>query len=128
MIWPRLLNWIAKSPIIGYGISDIDTMWARLGTSHAHQGWLEFFYMGGILLVILVIVLTLIAIHNFEIPMGDKSYVPIVVLFVYYMIWFVSDSNTLAIESYYYMILMYIMSRHKTISQITNTDNAWRFA
>ena len=49
MLWNLCINYISKSPIIGYGIQTIEVLKTKFIVSHAHNMFLQFTYESGLI-------------------------------------------------------------------------------
>lgn len=58
-IWDRSIEWISKSPLIGYGQETLEASVEKLGINHTHNIMLETLFRGGIIAAVLFILFLL---------------------------------------------------------------------
>lgn len=65
-IWTRVISLILKKAWIGYGIQDANVVGYHLGTTHAHNQYLQCLYLGGIPLFVVFCLICFVSFRNLK--------------------------------------------------------------
>lgn len=65
-VWERFIKLIKEQWIFGYGIQNDDVMQQSLGATHAHNQYIQCFYIGGIVLLIIFLFICFRAFKNLQ--------------------------------------------------------------
>ena len=107
LIWERSIQYILKSPLIGYGNEPMSTSISKLLVNHTHNLLLETLYRGGII-GLLLFVLTMYALSKrTKVISGSTVYL---FLSVMVFVFLVCSSMYFAYYRYHFLILMLIMA------------------
>jgi O-antigen ligase len=125
-IWARAYRILstAEKILFGNGFQTAAETSLTLLSVHAHNGWLNFLYRGGILLFSAMFFLCWLTAKNLQNSMYADTYVAkwIGSVYVFYMVWFltdISDSGTALYMLFIYSYLSFYLDKICTFAPIT---------
>jgi hypothetical protein len=129
-IWSRAYQALARagSYFLGMGYQTGEVTKLSLYAVHAHNGWLTFAYRGGLLLVAAVFISSWISISKLQrsdIIDGKVSKV-IGAVFIYFMVWFLTDTQDGSSILYMFFIFNYFALNIDKVNGTMTFDSMYR--
>lgn len=88
-IWDKALYWIKKSLFFGYGYEDSLLKLSKIGHSNScHNYLLDFMYMGGFLMIAILIVMLIAVFYKIKKCHKSVKYIITAIICGYFILWF----------------------------------------
>jgi O-antigen ligase len=92
LVWSLVLDVLQKSPLLGNGMEDQVLVAAKIWQPQAHNGWLEFAFLGGIPLLVYMVTISFVAAKRISLIKNKNIYCVIGAIFSFFMIWYLTDA------------------------------------